>query len=405
MSAVAEGHAILPPSGAGVWAHCAGSVVMIESFPQKDTEESRDGNAAHWVSATILDMWKDEGGRCPLIHAAYLGISDPDGTIVTNEMLEGAEMYCDEIAAVLEFAELAGLADAWSHLHVEERVYATEWIHPDNWGTVDAWFYNPLTHTLHIWDFKFGFLDIPAFENFQLINYYAGIAQGLGINGDTDQTLKVIMQAIQPRCFTTNGPIKDWSVLGSDLRSHMNQLRSKAAEARGPDPMTTSGKQCRYCPARHGCKSAGDAAMAGVDYIHRAHPEVLTNDAVSFEMATLTDASKAIEYRLEAMKDEVQSRISAGQVIPGFKMKTSSGKRKWATGVGAIRNVGALTGTDMIEEAKPVTPFQAEKKLRDAGFDKAAIEATLDTLIVTPSAGMKVVKDDGSEARRIFSQN
>ena len=405
MSAVAEGHAILPPSGAGVWAHCPGSVVMLGDFPQKDTEESRDGNAAHWLAATILDQWKDEGGRCPLIHSAYLGISDPDGTIITNEMLEGAEMYCEEIASVLEFAELAGLTDAWQHLHVEERVFATEWIHKDNWGTVDAWFYNSRTHTLYIWDFKFGFLDIQAFENFQLINYYAGIAQGLGINGDTDQTLEVIMQAIQPRCFTSSGPIKDWTVRGSDLRGHMNILKSMANEARGPEPRTISGPQCRYCPARHGCKSAQDAAMAGVDYIHRAHPDILTNDAVSFELATLTDAKKAIEYRLDAMQEEAQGRINAGQTVPGFKMKISAGKRKWAKDVELIRNVGALTGVDLIEAPKPVTPFQAEKKLRDAGFDKDGIESTLSSLIVRPSAGMKVVKDDGSEARRIFSQS
>lgn len=405
MSAVAEGHAILPPSGAGVWAYCAGSVVMIETFPQRDTEEARDGNAAHWISASILDMWKDEGGRCPLIHSAYLGISDPDGTIVTNEMLEGAEMYCDEIASVLEFAELAGLADAWSHLHVEERVLATEWIHPDNWGTVDAWFYNPLTHTLHIWDFKFGFLDIPAFENMQLINYYAGIAQTLGINGETDQTLKVQMQAVQPRCFTSNGPIKTWDCVGSDLRGHLNILRSAAIEARGPEPMTRSGNHCRYCPARHGCKSAQDAAMAGVDYIHRAHPDILTNDAVGFELATLRSAKKSIEYRYDAMLEEAESRIKGGQNIPGAMMKPSSGQRKWAKDVAVIRNVGALTGTDLIAPVKPLTPFQAEKKLREAGFTKADIEATLSTLIAPPSSGMKVVKDDGSEARRIFSQN
>tara|TARA_R100000951_G_scaffold69004_3_gene58130 strand:- start:676 stop:1809 length:1134 start_codon:yes stop_codon:yes gene_type:complete len=376
---------------------------MLEHFPEKDTEEARDGTAAHWVSAHVLETWKNEGGKSPILHAAYLGNSDPDGTIITNEMLEGAEMYADEIAAVMDFASLAD-PEAWGKLQIEQRVYATEWVHPDNWGTVDAWYYDAATHTLYIWDFKFGFLDIPAFENMQLVDYYAGIAQGLGINGDTDQTLNVVMQAVQPRCFSSSGPIKEWKVLGSDLRSHINILRTAAAEARGPEPRTISGKQCRYCPARHGCKSAGDAAMAGVDYIHRAHPEILTNDAVSFELATLTDAKKAIEYRLEAMEDEAQSRLSAGQFVPGFKMKVGQGRRKWAKDTAVIQNVGALSGVDLIENPKPVTPFQAEKKLRDAGFDKDSIESTLGSLIVTPSSGMKVVKDDGSEARRIFSQ-
>lgn len=403
MSAVANDHAILPPSGAGVWAHCPGVIPMLEHFPEKDTEEARDGTAAHWVSASILETWKNEGGKSPIMHSAYLGNSDPDGTIITNEMLEGAEMYADEIAAVMDLASLAN-PEAWSLLQVEQKVFATEWVHPDNWGTVDAWYYDAATHTLYIWDFKFGHLDIQAFENMQLIDYYAGIAQGLQVNGDSDQTLKVIMQAVQPRCFTSSGPIKEWKVIGSDLRGHINLLRTAAAEATSGEARTISGPQCRYCPARHGCKSARDAAMAGVDYIHRAHPDVLTNDAVSYELATLTDAKKAIEYRLDAMQEEAGGRISGGQSVPGFKMKVSQGKRKWAKDVALIRNVGALTGVDLIEVEKPVTPFQAEKKLRDAGFDKDGIESTLSSLIVRPSSGMKVVKDDGSEARRIFSQ-
>ena len=401
MSAAAEGHAILPPSGAGVWAHCPGVIPMLEYFPEKDTEESRDGTAAHWVAAAILESWKAEGGRFPIQHSAYLGQTDPDGTIITNEMLEGAEMYCEEIAAVLE---LSGFAEAWQYLHIEERVFATEWVHPDNWGTVDCWFYNPNAHRLHIWDFKFGFLDIPAFENSQLVDYYAGIAQGLGIDGVTDQTLQVVFQAVQPRCFTSNGPIKEWKCVGSDLRGYINRLRSAAAEARGPEPRTISGPQCRYCPARHGCKSARDAAMAGVDYIHRAMPDDPSNDAVSFELATLIDAQKAIEYRLDAMQEEAGGRISAGQSVPGFKMKVSQGKRKWAKDTDVIQNVGALTGVNLIKDPEPVTPFQAEKKLRDAGFDKDGIESTLSSLITRPSSGMKVVKDDGTEARRIFSQ-
>jgi hypothetical protein len=377
---------------------------MLGHFPEKDTEESRDGTAAHWVSASILTSWKNEGGRYPIMHGGILGTTDPDGTIVTNDMLEGAEMYCDEIAAVMEMAELEGLPNAWAHLHIEERVFATEWVHPDNWGTVDAWFYNPNTHTLYIWDFKFGHLDISAFENLQLVDYYAGIAQGLGINGETDQTLQVIMQAIQPRCFTSNGPIKEWKVMGSDLRGLINKIATAATEARSGEARTISGPQCRYCPARHGCASARDAAMAGVDYIHRAHPDDLTNDAVSFELATLRSAKKSIEYRLEAMEEECSSRLSAGQTVPGFKMKVSDGRRKWAKDTAVIRNVGALTGVDLIETEKPITPFQAEKKLRDAGYDKDGIESTLGSLITRPSAGMKVVKDDGSEARRIFSQ-
>ena len=373
---------------------------MVDVFPEKDTDDTKDGLAAHFVASVILRSWKDAGGVSPLHHASYLGSADPDGTLITNEILDGAEMYALEVAAVCDSVPFG-----WDALQIEQRVYATEWVHPDNWGTCDAFLYDAHNDTLYIWDFKFGHLDIPAFENLQLVNYYAGIAQGMGLDGHSDQTIKVVMQAVQPRCFTHNGPIKEWRVVGSDLRGLINKLRTGAAAARGPNPMTRSGPQCRYCPARHGCKSARDAAMAGVDYVHRAHPDVLTNDAVSYELATLTDASKAIEYRLEAIQEEAASRISGGQNIPGYRMAVSQGQRKWVKDVDVIRSMGDLLGVSLVAPPKAVTPFQAEKVLKGAGLDNAAIETTLSSLVVRPSSGMKVVQDTGTEARRLFTQS
>lgn len=405
MTDVVDAHAPLSPSGAGVWAHCAGSVSLAAQFPEPITDETKEGNAAHWVAASILCQWKSEGGRSPLMHSEYLGSADPDGTIVTLEMLEGAEMYCDEIAEKIEGIERQGIATVWDRLQVEQRVYATERIHPDNWGTCDAWLYVPELPALMIWDFKFGFLDVPAFENMQLLNYYEAIAQGIGLDGLTDQQVCVEMYAIQPRCFTANGPIKTWFVKGSDLRGHANQLRTAAHAATAPNPSTTTGSHCRYCPARHVCQAAQKAAMAGVEYIATAVPDVLSGAGVSFEVATLRRAKADIEYRLEAMEEDAQSRITAGKTVPGFRVQRTAGRRKWTAEIEVIRNMGAMLGANLIADEKAKTPHQAELELKRKGLAKSAVDTMIAPLTAQPSSGTKLVADDGSEARRIFSQN
>jgi hypothetical protein len=47
-------HSVLPPSGAAAWRRCAQWVQMNQLYPQPDTPESLEGNAAHWVFAEML---------------------------------------------------------------------------------------------------------------------------------------------------------------------------------------------------------------------------------------------------------------------------------------------------------------------------------------------------------------
>lgn len=376
---------------------------MSAIFPEAETDETREGTAAHHVATLILQDWKDNGASIPILHAALLGQADPAGTIITNVILEGAEMYAREIAFICD-------EWGWGYLHIEDRVEAPL-IHAESFGTVDAWAYFSTPNRLYIWDFKFGHLDVPAFENMQLVNYYSGIINQLGIN---DRAVKVVMQAVQPRCFTQNGPIKEWVVTGSDLRVHVNQLHSAAHKALGPDPLCISGRQCRYCPARHGCTAAGDAAMAGVDYTYRAIPQVLTDDAVSFEWATLTDAKRAIEYRLEAIDEEADGRMRAGSNLRGLTLKAKSARRKWTEEAPAavIQSLGtAMGGANLLKDPQAHTPAEVVKRLRAVAqpdgskLSVKAAEALIDTFVERPSSGMKVVQDDGTEARRIFSQH
>ena len=71
-------HSYLPPSGAHVWSKCAAWPRMNERFPQEyDSAAGAEGTAAHWLA------WELLRGITPM------GLTAPNGIVVTDEMIEG----------------------------------------------------------------------------------------------------------------------------------------------------------------------------------------------------------------------------------------------------------------------------------------------------------------------------
>jgi len=89
-------HAFLPPSGAAAWQHCALWPTMNQRYPQDDTPQTLEGDAAHWVSSEFLY------GRRAIVE----GSKAPNGEIVTGEMLDGAELYADTVFEHMKGDEL-----------------------------------------------------------------------------------------------------------------------------------------------------------------------------------------------------------------------------------------------------------------------------------------------------------
>ena len=124
-------HSFFPPSGAKAWRKCAAWPVMNSRYPQEDTEESKEGTAAHWVA------WGVHAGQ-----EMREGMVAPNGVIVTLEMLDGAEMLV---------AEINKLKDP----KIEQTVIIPR-VHANCFGTPDVWSFNRDTMLLTVIDYKFG---------------------------------------------------------------------------------------------------------------------------------------------------------------------------------------------------------------------------------------------------------
>ena len=212
-------------------------------YPDEETEQSREGTAAHWVGEQVLRSYQTEFvDWC----ANYIGQAAPNGVIINEEMAEGADLYVKD---VLKVCQEGGYLQA---MRIEQRVVIPR-VHEElNWGTPDCVIFAVDKGKLIIWDFKYGRVAVENRKNWQLIEYAIGALDEItGGNGLDDQHLQVEMRIVQPRAFHVDGSCRGWTVTGSDLRSYANRLKASADLSMDLNPPTKAGAGGRRDLLRH----------------------------------------------------------------------------------------------------------------------------------------------------------
>lgn len=375
-------HAFLAPSSAHRWVRCALAPTLERAFPSPETEKSREGTAAHWaVEQTIAGV------------PPALGDVAPNGVAVTEEMLDGAEMLVADVEARLG-AEWRG------RVQVEKRVQIPR-VHPaHNWGTPDlrAWLQVNGRWVLYLWDYKFGHRVVDAFENWQLIDYAAGCFDEMCVNGAQDQTVAVEIVVVQPRVYHREGPVRSWRVAGSDLRPYVNRLRMAAEAATGVNPRATPGaEQCRDCSGRIRCEANQRAVYDEVPRAYDPQPIDLSPNELGRELRTLRQAQALLSARVAGLEEEAMALIRAGKPVAFFALQHGQGRKTWAKPVAEVLTLGTLAGVNFAKPPEPVTPTQAAKLAPQ-------LAPVIELYSERKPGEAKLVEDDGSLARKIFSR-
>ena len=388
-------HAILPCSSAGIWGKpggCTGWPMMAQAFPElEDSVDSLEGDASHEIAEGLVNDAKTGSPNPRNTAADWEGKTSAKGVVFTEEMFDGAKIYADDIKAVmLERQVFGGPA-----LRVEQRVEVPK-VHAHNWGTPDCALYDEKKATLYIWDYKFGRVVVEAFENWQAMNYAAGLFSELGIDGHLDQFTRVKIRIVQPRAYHREGVIREWSFVASDLRGHINSLKFNAEEAMGPNAKFRTGPHCQHCPGRHACPPALKAGLSMFEATGIPIPVELPPEAVGVQLAIIKRARKQLEFLESGFEEQVKGLLRAGKSVPGWCMSGAGvGKPKWSKPVGEVLMLGDMMSVDLRKPAEAVTPIQAGK----LGIDAAVITA----YSTKPPTAAKLESDDGSRARQIFN--
>jgi hypothetical protein len=371
---------------AGVWGPyngCPGSIAMTEGYEKREIPESAEGTAAHQIARELLSVTGEAAKAC------IIGNVTSNGVILDEEIFEAALLYFKDVEAIRQsIISLFGYG-------VEVPLEMPN-IHPANHGICDAYLFDKRGERgdLYIWEFKYGHGIIEVFENWQLIDYLAGLVHLFGIDGFADQHITVHARIVQPRAFHKDGPIREWTFKLSDIRGHFNTLIANAKIAMSDKPLIRSGDQCRYCLARHECAVARDTGMRIYEGTAAGLlPDKMSNEALGSFYTLILRAQNQIKYLETGIGEEIKSRLKAGQAIPGFTAEPAYGNEKWNLPTEEIITLGELNGINLKKEAL-ITPTQAKK----AGLDAALVEAYSGR----PQSGFKVVADNNTKARLIF---
>lgn len=363
-------HAPLAPSSADRWYQCARSPSLEAAFPEdEESEAAREGTAAHWYLAERLQ------GRWPVN-----GAIAENGVPVTAEMVEHVQPLIDAVQ------EVQALTDA--ELHVEQRVSMALGVHPDNWGTCDAFLYDPDTKTIYIWDFKYGHGYVDHVRNWQMIDYAQGVLEHYGL---APGSASVSMTVYQPRCYHRGEPLRTWTITGDEHRALIEQLHQRAKLV-SPNAAATTGPACKNCKGLAPCMANQLMVGSALDVTLRTTSEPLTGRALGAEYATLLEA----EERIKARRVGLEAAIKSNPAGTGWVPEQGYGRDKWTAPVEQVVELGEMFGVNLKKPAEVITPAQARK----LGVDAEVIKA----YSVKPRGEVKLVRVSDSAAARAFSE-
>lgn len=362
----------LNPTNAARRVKCPGSHKLEQPFKDSKSDYATEGIAAHWVATY---MAKNPGAVVP----EYT----PDGEEITEEMLEGGALYAGFIQDHFK--------GVMNKLHFEESLNIST-IHPNVTGRPDCW--GVLTPVdLHLYDYKFGRSFVEVYENWQLIEYTAGILDLIKTTGLDEQYFNIHMHIIQPRSFHPSGQIRTWHVKACDLRAHFNILRSIEDEAMGDSPKTSVSSECGHCTARHVCPTLQASAMVGVDVAGSSIPHNLSPQQLATELRFLERYRDLLDSRICGLSAEALALIQRGDRVPYYQAVRGTGRDRWVKPKEQVIALGEMFGVDL-KNVKVLTPKQAIA----AGIDKKYIAKYYET----PLGALKLSPVDTRKSDKIF---
>lgn len=382
-------HAIYAPSAASRWVHCSAAPALEASAPPtQESEDSRQGDAAHYCAATVLralTMSAGQGVRMSELYPAE-GSFAPNGVIISDEILDSAAVYVEDVIRTCG-------SDALDRLHVEETLPAGP-LGPDDWGTPDVWWMARGANGayIHLYDFKHGHRFVDAFENWQMLNYLCLILALPEFYGIDRASIEVVFTVVQPRNYHPSGPIRRWSFKASDVEDYFRNLLSAINEAT-IGPIARPNPECRDCLGRWRCEALHKAADSAIDQAGFAVPFDLDDTALGLELKMLKHGAALLDARITGLEEQVLSGIRAGRRIPWFRVSHPPGRERWTVDAATVIEMASAFGVDV---SKPgvMTPKQA----RDAGMDADTVKALSDR----PTGSAKLEIEDDKTARKVF---
>ena len=348
-------HARLAPSSAGRWVLCPGSVQMEEKFPERaESEAAREGTAIHEVAAKVIEDFLACGRKGHTFKRSdFLDTTASNGVVITDEMLDVAEVY------VRDVLQVSGRFGGMAKVVLEHRVTMPA-IHPENWGTLDAaiLFHDFDSGELVVADLKAGWSIVEVWDNWQLLNYTAGLLHDMHERGHPMP--KVIeLRLVQPRPYHRDGPVRVWRFPTAELGPYVERLSAAAYEALSDSPrLIAGGSQCDNCKARSACPALLQTGYRIGEVISGVNPAELKGESLGKHLTALAEAEKLVSSLREALEEKALVDCQQGRPVLGWMPVRKESRVKWDVPAEEVTFLGDSMGIDL-RKNDVITPKQA----------------------------------------------
>lgn len=378
------------PWNAFQWVNCQGSVMMQTLYPPMDeTDAQRESDAVKHIIVDMLNAWKSSDQSIPTM-TTLIGVETPNGVVIDDDM---AQCAIDYVTDVMQYCNESGNL---RHLNTED-VLDLSHLGPfmeNGRPTVFVW--NPDKYEIMVSTFEYGHRVVDEYESHMMTCYVSGIIEKYGIDGIQDQVVNVRCRVFQPRAQHVDGPSREWTLVASDIRGYVNQVKHAADKAYTDDVKCRSGDWCATCTGRHACETFTRDVYGALGYIGEPTPIALDGQSLVAEYLILERAEKLIKSRKSAIDQQCIGALRNGDNLPGLAASQGYGRESWQPGVDLdeIIMMAELLGADINKPREIDTPAQVRKK----GIDPEVVKQYTHK----PKTKLKIVKDDGRKARQVF---
>ncbi len=279
-----------PPSAAARWLSCPASTLIVQLYDSDESDASLKGDLAH----SLLENALRYGFRPDC--------DDPDVVLNIHGVLEWVKETRMEYGKDCE-------------LYAERKYDIPE---TGEYGTCDITFVTP--NTLHIADYKNGYVPVDVDMNAQMMVYLLGAIAAFGERRHYKITV------LQPNYNHRDGPYRTVEVSHEEVDWFRNEVRYSM---NNPDEFK-AGKHCKktYCPHRASCTTFH--SWARTDARLAWWPSDL-NALDDVQLAQALDHAETIQGIRDELRKEAMRRImQQNREIAGYKIVKSRTDRSFA---------------------------------------------------------------------------
>jgi hypothetical protein len=327
-----EYHALASPSGAHRWLFCANSLAMEIGQPGGDSKAADLGTDKHELLAMCLEFRQDANQYLGHIlkkgHKVDTSFAYDVQTVLNNVHDRIANYEAQGCTVTVEIEQdvpidqITGEKGATGRVDI---VLIVSW--PDGHATGD------------VVDAKFGYQEVDAEENPQLMMYAHGVLQKFGLIEDFTELNLVIEQPLR----TGN----EWAITPADLEMWVQHVAALAASkaimihkmvgerALKEEDFAPTEKTCMWCKAKVVCPAllAKVEETIGADF-ETINSHGFTGAVERIAVETLGEIFpnlELVEDWIKAVRARIEFEMFAGRKVPGVKVVAGKkGNRAWA---------------------------------------------------------------------------